>query len=80
MADEKKTYSQPKSDKLGFEYGKVVASSSGSGKTPAQCTGTNPGYGCLDGGTTPGAGCSVGADSPGNCSIDHERKQPFQCV
>ncbi len=77
MADEKKTYDQPRSEKLGFEYGKVVASS---GKNPAQCTGTNPGNGCLDGGTVPGAGCSVGHDSPGNCSIDHERKQPFQCV
>ena len=74
----KKTYVKPTAEKLEFSYANMIFASSG--KNPAQCTGTNPGQGCLDGGFTPGHGCSVSDNSPGNCSVDHDRKQPFQCV
>lgn len=74
----KKMYVKPLAEMLEFEYANTVTASDG--KNPAQCTGTNPGQGCLDGGTVPGAGCSVENNAPGNCSVDHERKQPFQCV
>ena len=74
----KKMYVQPTAEMLEFDYANTVVASYG--KNPAQCTGTNPGFGCLDGGTKPGHGCSVASDSPGNCSVDHERKQPHQCV
>ena len=74
----KKEYEQPTAEKLEFVYANTVGASLG--KNPAQCTGTNPGQGCLDDGTNPGHGCSVENDAPGNCSVDHERKQPFQCV
>ncbi len=79
----KKAYAKPVAEMLEFEYANTVTASvipEEGGVNPAQCTGTNPGHGCLDGGSNPGHGCSVSNDAPGNCSVDHERKQPHQCV
>ena len=78
----KKMYVEPIAEMLEFDYANTVTASNGkgNGKNPAQCTGTNPGHGCLGGDDNPGHGDSVENNAPGNCSVDTDRKQPFQCV
>ncbi len=70
MNENKKEYTAPIAEKLEFDYANTVVASEGD-KNPAQCAGTNPGQGCEG---------VLGDRSPGNCTGDHSRKQPFQCV
>ena len=67
----KKDYETPVAEKLEFDYVSTVSASGGL-KNPAQCAGTNPGHGC--------GKPEHNGNAPGNCTAEHDRFQPFQCV